>query len=592
MVSEFTAEVQSVKSVLKTSDHTYSIPRYQRGYSWKRGDVSTFWNDMMEEWSGLFIGTILLIQGEKRGDRTEVIDGQQRILTITILFSSIRDALRKIGGEQALGGASDIQSHYIEFKDYIGSMEKTPKVLVASKLQDYFQRAIINPSEGKIPDGSTDEEKRVKTARAFFDTAIRKELKEIKGDVDQISWLLSTCLRKVENLSVVRIGVSNPDDAYTVFESVNAKGAALTLADILKSLIFRRVKKVGDEDIAQEQWDKIQSNLDGTGFTLSRFIRYYWLSNYEFLSESKLYSAIKNKLEVEKAVEWEGLLDDLVRHSKYLKMLKEADPQDFSKPDYQSPRRVSNALRGVSLMNVSQVYVLLLAIHRNRGMKKKWERELELLERFCFHYHAIGKQQAVRVEKRYSHYAIEIEKLSSIGNQKDQALALEEVLKDMGNELRELSRERVNLGTFANGFNEELDYSKPSKRLLVKYTLNRIDQHYNAGRTGEMVIDVGMVNLEHILPQNPKKNWGLEKEDVEEFVNHIGNLTIISKKMNSKMGNKALEDKLAVMKESELEINKYLVDIIEHGGGQWGEKEILSRSEDLAAVSFNEVWKI
>ena len=168
--------------------------------------------------------------------------------------------------------------------------------------QGYLTHADITDT---LPDGSTDEEKRVRTARQFFDSAIRKELGHIKGDVEKISWLLTTLLRKVERLKVVRIGVGNPDDAYTVFESVNAKGAALTLADILKSLIFRRVKKVGDEDIAQKQWDRIQANLDGTGFTLSRFIRYYWLSNFEFLTESKLYSAIKEKLEVEKAITWE-----------------------------------------------------------------------------------------------------------------------------------------------------------------------------------------------------------------------------------------------------------------------------------------------
>ena len=590
MVDEFTAEVKTIKKILRTSDQTYEIPRYQRGYSWKRGDVSTFWNDMMEEWSGLFIGTILLIEQEKMNERTEIIDGQQRMLTITILLSSIRDALRKIGGEQAIGGASDIQSHYIEFKDFIGSMEKTPKVQVAKNLKGYFQRAIIDYTEGKLPDGSTDEEKRVRTARQFFDTAIRKELGQIKGDVEKISWLLTTLLRKVERLKVVRIGVGNPDDAYTVFESVNAKGAALTLADILKSLIFRRIPRKGDEDIAQKQWDKIHANLDGTGFTLTRFIRYYWLSNYEFLPESKLYSAIKKKLEVDKAITWEGLLDDLVSHSDFLRMLKEADAEDFSKPDYNSPRRVANALTGISLMNVSQVYVLLLAIHRNRGMKKKWERELEMLERFCFHYHAIGKQQAVRVEKKYSEYAIKIEKLNEIENDDDRSTSLETVLREMRDDLVGVKREYVQLDNFTQRFNEELDYSKPSKRLLVKYTLSRINHHYENG-TGEMSVDLSMINLEHILPQNPK-NWGLSKEDVEDYVNKIGNLTMISKKINSTMGNKGLKEKLVLISGSELSINANLIDFIENHGNKWTDSEIYERGSGLAKLSFNEIWDL
>ena len=92
MVREFTADVKEIKSVLRTEGKSYEIPRYQRGYSWRNAQVSTFWTDLTQEDIGLFIGTILMNQGDRLGDRVEIIDGQQRLLTITILFSSIRDA--------------------------------------------------------------------------------------------------------------------------------------------------------------------------------------------------------------------------------------------------------------------------------------------------------------------------------------------------------------------------------------------------------------------------------------------------------------------------------------------------------------------
>ncbi|MED5267311.1 MAG: DUF262 domain-containing protein, partial [Candidatus Thermoplasmatota archaeon] len=296
MVREFSAHVKEIRNILLKDDETYIIPRYQRGYSWKRPQISALWDDMMEEDFGLFIGTILLEQGEKEGDRVQIIDGQQRLLTITILLSSIRDALEKIGGGGAQRRAGKMQAMYIQDEEYD---ERIDKIQTAKGVREYFNDAIIEPiRDRKVREATTDEEKRVKAARAFFDSKIRAYLKGIRGDVDKLAHLESL-IRRVEKLSVVAIYVENPEDAYKVFESVNAKGAALTLADILKSLIFRRVPPTAEEDSAQLQWDKINSNLEGTGFAMSKFIRYYWLSKYGFLTESKLYSAIKDKLEKE-----------------------------------------------------------------------------------------------------------------------------------------------------------------------------------------------------------------------------------------------------------------------------------------------------
>ena len=135
--------------------------------------------------------------------------------------------------------------------------------------------------------------------------------------------------------------------------------------------------KPGEEDIAQKQWDIINQNLEGTGFKLSKFIRYHWLSKYGFLPESKLYEAIRKKLQV-KEITIQSLLDDLVVDAERIKKLKSGSIDDYSQ--FNSPRRVYNSILGISSMNVSQVYVLLLSILRNKAMKKKWERDIEFLK--------------------------------------------------------------------------------------------------------------------------------------------------------------------------------------------------------------------
>ena len=144
-------------------------------------------------------------------------------------------------------------------------------------------------------------------------------------------------------------------------------------------------------------------------------------------------------------------------------------------------------------------------------MKKKWERDFEFLEKFCFNYHAISKLQAVRVEKIYSQYAVSLQNINEILDERERSTDLEKELRILQSKLKELASEFINLDSFKNGFLREIKYStSATKRNLLKYTLYRIEDHLSSG-TGEMKIDQTMVNLEHILPQNPEQ-WGLEKK--------------------------------------------------------------------------------
>jgi len=591
MVREFSASVKQIKNILRTEGKLYSIPRYQRGYAWTRSQYDAFWNDLHEEDWELFIGTILLNSDDSQDqieERVEVIDGQQRLLTITILLASIRDALDSLDFKREAAG---LQDHYIATQEWAGDENQKPIILPGDKLKNYFKSEIQQyPVKRDYPnmEAKNDEEKRVRSAKSYFDRAIKNELKNISDSMEKMKWLTSTA-KRIEKLTVVAIDVEQEEDAYIVFDSVNAKGTALTLADILKNMIFRQIQnKKGEEDTAKSQWNTILANLDGTGFSMSRFIRYYWLSKHEFLTESKLYEAIKKKLQRRK-VDWQALLDDLVQDSHRLKKLRIADIEDFS--DFKSPRRIFSSLRGISTMNVSQVYVLLLSMHRNRIIKKKWEREYEFLEKFCFNYHAISKLQAVRVEKKYSEYARAIEEVSKIENSEDKSTELEKILRKMIAELSELKHNFVNEENFIIGFSRELVYSTSiTKRRLVSYSLLKIND-YMTGGTGELTIDQAMVNMEHVLPQNPEQ-WGYEKRQVEEYVNLIGNITLLSKKLNSKIGNKSLDEKMPHLSESELEITKRLVSSIEKNGKTWNKQSIISRTDELGKISFAEIWNI
>ena len=125
---------------------------------------------------------------------------------------------------------------------------------------------------------------------------------------------------------------------------------------------------------------------------------------------------------------------------------------------------------------------------------------------------------------------------------------------------------------------------------MLRYVLLRIDDLVVEG-TGELMVDPQMTNLEHVLPRKPEK-WGLEEEEVSDYVNHIGNLTILSKKLNSSIGNKPLVEKLSEYRDSELSINGDLVTFIEDHNTEWNEDIIRLRGKYLAELAYDKIWNI
>lgn len=591
----YEASDKPLSRILRTEQKRYQIPRYQRNYNWKRSQYETLWNDLLDDFGktsrGLFLGTILLnLPDTKAGDdeRTQVIDGQQRMITLTILLSSIRDAFHRL---ESWNDASRVQGNYISNSDF-GDEEEIPVLIPGAKLQPFFSNYIQHyPRTGDdftLMQAVSEEEKNVERCRKFFDSQIKKQLKESGGHIDQVAWLRDF-MKTINDVILICIEVEYEEDAYAVFESVNAKGMELTLADLLKNLIFRNLRPNEEgEDTAQRQWDQIIENLDGTGFPMKKFIRYYWLSKYDFLTESKLFDAVNQKLKIEKMQTWQQFLDDMVNESARLRRLTHPDSENYS--DLDSPRRISDALEAISLMGVSQVYVLLLAISRNLSLKKKWQGDLEFLENFCFRYNVIGKGQAVRVEKSFSNYAREIEGVRKLEGGA-RIKKLNSILDRLRNEFSQLARDHVPKELFVEGFNREMQYSTtPKKKHVLGYVLLKLNDHIGGG-TGELQVDPRMVNIEHVLPQKPVQ-WGLDEKEIEDYVHSIGNLTYLSKKLNSEIGNKPIVEKIEKLKESELPMVKKLVKTIEDNQLVWNDKAIYSRANDMAEMSFEEVWKI
>ena len=135
-----------------------------------------------------------------------------------------------------------------------------------------------------------------------------------------------------------------------------------------------------------------------------------------------------------------------------------------------------------------------------------------------------------------------------------------------------------------------IEYKKNAAqaRELVRYVLDAVNSHWST--TNEHLIDRHNVNIEHVLPQAPDETWGVSKKEIAGYVNRIGNLTLVDKRINSAAGNESLERKLEVLSKSELSITNRLVDEIRQDTS-WGEERI-PETREAAELAYQEVWRI
>ena len=568
----FNAEDKRIEDIL-FSRYTFMVPRYQRPYSWREDQLEEFWNDLANSEDTYFLGSFVFnLENQAKNDYIEIIDGQQRLLTITIFFAALRDLSYEIGESKL---AERIQKNCIAFEDRYGN--ETYRIIPADTIRDFFKGYIQNNTEKNVPTRTSKEQKQIIDNYTYLRRSVASELENLPTQ-DKKKEFIQKLWDKVADLRAIWIEIKNEDDAYIIFETVNARGAELSVADLLKNLIFKNVKKQEDGiDTAKQKWIKIEENIQETGIELSRFVRHFWLSKYSFVGEKNLYKQIKKTIS-----DWETFLDELVDASQWYNMLLTGTREDWI--DYgREGVKIYESLTGTRSMRVIQCYILFLSLLRN---KKLLNRDLSfyfsLIEKFTFNYSAVGKQQANKVEKIYSKTATELE--AELKN-KNPKLRTKNVERIFGNLNYELTTLRPAYGIFLENFKEISYRSSEQSRVFIKYILSSINKQIS---TAELRIDFDVVNIEHIYPRSPLPDENGVRRDVREFVDLLGNLTLINKNYNSEASNKAPIDKVHIFDRSEIKITKELGSLIKEKG--WDKEDIKNRQEEIANLAYTKVW--
>ena len=241
------ARSQKIENVLKKG--IFTIPDYQREYDWDNSEIDEFIEDIEEVKSNdsYFIGHMVL-EGDFNGNSFNVIDGQQRITTITIILSVIRDLFYS---KKETDLADGLNENYIFGKDrnnklYIILENKMPYPV----LQAYVQSVPTdkNLSVKPIKSGEKRIIKVYDKLKKLFETKTIPELEEFRD--------------KILDLEVIFVAVSDEVDAFTIFETLNATGKDLTPMDLIKNQIFKLYPRQPHIDEPNDSWKVILANSE------------------------------------------------------------------------------------------------------------------------------------------------------------------------------------------------------------------------------------------------------------------------------------------------------------------------------------------
>ncbi|GAA0355503.1 hypothetical protein GCM10008932_05650 [Alkalibacterium iburiense] len=324
---------KSVSSFLK--DDRYYIPEYQRGYSWEENQLEDLWLVLMhlyeEESSSHFFGQVV-IHNDEVTNKKYIIDGQQRISTAIIFLDSFRSAFNNYfenGKVDAKYEIEDITTIYI---GRMSDKRFEPRLFLSDSDRIFFAEMIQKENQINIASASLSKLKKselliYKTSK-YFEKKINEFLKQFPDIDTEYSELIKLLNIFLNDFIFMTIETKEINQAFIIFETLNARGKELAIADLLKNHVFRTAGK--EIENAKLSWDKVIETLDGIDPT--KFIRHYWNAQYRFIRERDLYMAIRRKINTPAKVA--SLMLDLVNLSELYASLFRPNQTTYFKDPY------------------------------------------------------------------------------------------------------------------------------------------------------------------------------------------------------------------------------------------------------------------
>ncbi|MEO1696618.1 MAG: DUF262 domain-containing HNH endonuclease family protein [Planctomycetota bacterium] len=535
------------------------LPDYQRGFSWEKDEVSTFLRDVLEfdQASGVgaesyFLGSMIL-QREHPADREVLlVDGQQRMSTIGILLSVLRDAARSLGAShpRAADVSHAIHDTYLSSEGPEGGNRYSLRL---GDLDSSFYEAFILRRDRKKEQPAVNESNRlIADARDLCERTVNEWLKRQPDPLAAIERLSSLV---VQRIVVVAISVRDDREAMFVFERVNKRGRPLSDADLILHhlMMGSNLRQRGQ---IRRSWHRMADALP-PGTSVTRLLRHLWLAEGRRIQGKRLPEAVSDHIggaevnaeefaaECASAAEvYAGLFSVTTKHHHHVaRAIVPACHRD---------------------LEVAASIPLLLAAVRRFGKAPEFSTVVLAAEALIVRHRFFAGLDARELDGALHAAA------SAVFSGASKEFAVQQAV----GELQKVDPRRSQMRA---GVVRPAKIKKPA----ALYILRRLESAQSQGAYA------ATATLEHIFPTSATEaEWGARAQSLVARRNHLGNLTLLAPKENARAGNRSYSKKKPLYASSVLALTRSVVE-----AKAWSEAAIKRRAESLAELA-DEVWRV
>jgi len=537
----------------------FVIPIYQRSYSWTIKQCEQLWNDIIyagtdESIGGHFIGSIVYI---KKGiyhvtsiPQLLVIDGQQRLTTLSLLLSALGNIIED--------NNLDLNVTKEEIMDsYLINKYERDNLHYKVMLTKSDKETLIQILEDKELPGNYS--KRITENYRYFDEKIRN------SNID-----LMTLYIGIRKLMIVDISLdSEKDNPQLIFESLNSTGLELSQADLIRNYVLMGLQPEQQESLYNDYWHPMEQSFGQKNYVaqFDRFMRdYLTVKTGNIPKMREVYESFKDYAKDDKLSSIQDAVRDIYQHSKYFVNMA------LEKEDNKELKQIFN---DINSLKVDVAYPLLLELYADYANDvlnvNDFKSILHLIESYVFR-RAICGIPTNSLNKTFATLAREVDKTNYLESFR---LAL-------------YNKKTYRRFPSNDEFSQEFVVKDIYNLRLRNYILSKMENYNRKER-----VDVEEYTIEHIMPQNKNlsETWinelGDDWENIQEkYLHTIGNLTLTGY-------NSELSDKFFIQKrdmeggfaDSPIRLNRGLAKL-EH----WNEAEIKTRSHSLAELAMK-IWE-
>ena len=552
---------------LGQNDTQFIIPVYQRNYDWTTLQCKQLLDDVLgislnDGINAHFLGSIVYVHDDVyavSGIRElTVIDGQQRLTTITLIYLLLHQLAERLGN---LGMVNRINETYLinKFAD-----EEKLKLRPTANNDRALKFLLRGDAQEEYPEFS-----RLVDNFNYF-----------KGRINENNF--EAVLKGLDKLMFVEISLEREkDDPQRIFESLNSTGLELSQADLIRNYILMGLNRTSQNKIYENYWKVIETLAKEEGTNTSKvsdYIRdYLTLTNKKIPNKQNVYGEFKNKYPSSALTNIEDILSEVKTFARYYnKLINPRNEQDSD---------IRQQLEYINTLEINVAYPFLLKVYddyTSRFIDKRcFIGVLELIQSFSWRRSVIGLGTNA-LNKIFMRLYEDVDKNNYLFSVQASLLAKKGTQR--------FPQDSEVVGTLKD---KDVYGIKPKNRI---YFLQRLENHNNKEQVD--FANTSSLTIEHIFPQKPDPRWKLELEEEdykllkEKYLNTIANLTLSGN--NGSLGNRPFRDKRDMNVEgkeqgyrySRLWLNRYLSTV-----DRWTTKELEERFE-LIRERFLDIWKL